>query len=274
VWDGTRFSGADVLVYSDTDSGWNDELTLVHEAEGGEGDHPIDVASRALALESLQRHLPSGRGVVLDAGCSSGFLLRDLVATMPAVSPIGADFIAGPLRRLAPRLPGVPLIQFDLRASPFPDQCLDAVVCLNVLEHIDRDEVALAEIARMLRPGGIAYIEVPAGPQYYDIYDEYLMHHRRYTSEELLRKGAAAGLRVISHSHLGALVYPGFAFVKRRNRRLLSLPQAEKAALAQKMMRETRRSAVMAFAIRLELALGRMIRYPAGIRCVATFRKP
>ena len=89
----------------------------------------------------------------------------------------------------------------------------------------------------------------------------------------LLRKAASAGLTVLSHSHLGALVLPGFAWVKRRNRRLLSLPKEQKAALAQKMIRETRRSAVMALAVRLELALGRLVRYPAGIRCVATFRR-
>lgn len=262
-----------VLTYEQTDSHWSEELTELHETEAGNGDHPIDVASRTLALRSLRRYLPSRDGIVLDVGCSSGFFLHDLRRELPATPVIGADYIAGPLHKLATTLPGVPLLQFDLRNCPLPTNGLAGIVCLNVLEHIDRDEAALGHMHRILQPGGIAHVEVPAGPSCYDIYDEHLMHHRRYTLSELKAKARRAGFRVLSSTHLGALVYPAFHYVKRRNRRHLQLPPEEKAALIRGMMRTTRHSVAMELAMRLELFLGHVVPYPAGIRCVVVLQK-
>lgn len=278
-WDGEGFEidptepKRSVLVYDQNDSHWSEELTDLHETEAGNGDHPIDRASRALALRTVESHLGPRSGPILDVGCSSGFFLRDFKQRHPAAPVIGADFIAGPLRKLATALPGVPLLQFDLRQCPLPSDRLAAVVCLNVLEHIDRDEQALQHIHRILQPGGVAHVEVPAAPSCYDIYDEHLMHHRRYTLRELAGKARAAGFRVVSTTHLGALVFPAFYAVKRRNRRHLALPAEAKAELIRKMMRTTRHSLAMKVAMQFELILGRLVSYPFGIRCVAVLQK-
>ena len=278
-WDGAGFyvqpgePKQAVLTYEKTDSHWSEELTELHEAEAGNGDHPIDLASRTLALRSLRRYLPSRQGIVLDAGCSSGFFLHDIRRQMPDTPVIGADYIAGPLHKLAGTLAVVPLLQFDLRNCPLPTNSLAGIVCLNVLEHIDRDEQALGHMHRILQPGGIAHVEVPAGPSCYDIYDEHLMHHRRYTMRELTAKAQRAGFRVLNSTHLGALVFPAFYVVKRRNRRHLKLPPEEKAALIGRMMRTTRQSTAMGLAMQLELLLGRALAFPLGIRCIAVLQK-
>ncbi len=99
------------------------------------------------------------------------------------------------------------------------------------------------------------------------------MHHRRYTMRELTAKAQRAGFRVLSSTHLGALVYPAFYVVKRRNRRYIKLPPAEKASLIRGMMRTTRHSTAMELAMRLELFLGQVLYYPAGIRCIAVLQK-
>jgi SAM-dependent methyltransferase len=278
TWRGTAFrlpdgTSSSVLVYAENTSHWSEELTQLHETEAGEGDHPIDRASRQLALDSVQRQFAALPGAVLDAGCSSGFFLRDLRRQLPQVPAIGADYIAGPLVRLAKTLPGTPLLQFDLRTCPLPNDCLSAVVCLNVLEHIDDDERALREIHRVLRRGGIAHVEVPASPSCYDIYDEQLMHHRRYRLRELTSKAAAAGFRIVSATHLGVLVYPAFYLIKKRNRRLLALPPGEKRQLVSRMMRTTRRSPLVGAAMKVELVLGQILRFPLGIRCVTVLQK-
>src|SRR5436190_884124 len=213
-WTGTQFAVGNethrVLQYDQAESHWSAELTEMHEAEAG-STHPIDIASRNLAIETV-RSFGGPEPVILDTGCSSGFLVRDLHRVFPEAAIIGADYIAAPLIGAAERLPGIPLIQFDLRKCPLPDASVDVVTALNVLEHIDDDELALRQIFRILRPGGFAHIEVPAGPGLYDIYDEQLMHHRRYRRSELLERARRAGFSIVRSTHLGVFVYPAFWF--------------------------------------------------------------
>ncbi len=264
-----------VLCYDAADSHWSAELTDLHEAEAGSR-HPIDRASRRLAVRSLVEYLPA-RGpapLILDVGCSSGFVIEEIRAVLPGAALIGSDYILPPLEKLAARLPGLPLLQFDLRRCPLPYACVDAVTALNVLEHIDDDARALREIARVLRPGGVAHIEVPAGPGCYDVYDEQLMHHRRYRLRDLLATARAAGFDVLRATHLGCLVYPAFWLVKQRGRRALKLPDAEKKAIVARRIRQTGDSALLGAVLKVEETLGRVVSYPFGIRCVAVLRKP
>ena len=206
VWTGDGFAiGAifeKVLAYEVGDSGWSDGLTEFHKETAGD-DHYIDLASREHAVGSLERALRSRNGVIMDIGCSSGMMVRELAARFPQATVVGADYVAGPLRHLAKGLPSTPFIQFNLINCPLPDACLDGVLLLNVLEHIDDDVAALRQVSRILKPGGVAAVEVPAGSHLYDIYDQQLMHYRRYEMRELVAKVTLAGLKVIDCSHLG-----------------------------------------------------------------------
>jgi len=276
VWNGTCFSWdgrtSRVLAYATEESHWSEYLTSLHEIEAGH-DHPIDRASRRLAVASMRR-LAVDAPIILDAGCSSGFVLEELQQVLPHARLIGADYLRGPLEGLGQRMPHVPILQFDLRKCPLPDACLDGVTSLNVLEHIDDHETALAEIHRILKPGGLAHIEVPAGPALYDIYDEHLMHHRRYELAGLVSLARQTGFAVEQATHLGCLVYPAFWWVKRRNRRGLNLPLEEKTRLVIAQIRATRANPLLAALLRLETALGGLVSYPWGIRCVCRMRKP
>src|SRR4051812_13995163 len=88
-WTGAGFSvngeNRAVLDFEAGDSGWSDELTTFHEGAAGEGTHPIDVASRRRARRALVEHLhvPRDKAVLLEVGCSSGFLLKELVKDWP-----------------------------------------------------------------------------------------------------------------------------------------------------------------------------------------------
>lgn len=276
AWDGSGFvrgsESVRILSYQETPSHWSEALTELHEEEAGSG-HPIDLASRRLALASMAR-LKSGSPIILDVGCSSGFFLEELSRAFPDAGLIGADYLRGPLERLARRAPGIPILQFDLRACPLPDSCVDGVTCLNVLEHIDDDGAALAHIRRILRPGGIAHIEVPAGPALYDAYDEHLMHHRRYRLGGLLELARRSGLEIERATHLGFLVFPAFWWTKAQNRKKSTVSPEEEASLVSMQIRSTRRSRILSGLMRLETGLGRFVRFPCGIRCVVVARKP
>lgn len=261
-----------VLSYDPGSSNWSDELTALHEQDAG-ADHPIDTASRRLAVNSVRLFSTGGSPVILDVGCSSGFLLKDLRKSFPKAFVMGSDYMAPPLRRLAATVHDIPLLQFDLRKCPLPDACLDVVTSLNVLEHIDDDTGAVGEIARILRPGGIAHIEVPCNQNLYDIYDEILMHHRRYSLDQVTAMAGRAGMEIIKASHLGFFLYPAFSLVKKRNQRYLKLDRNEKLHLVRKEIGRSRGSLLIALLTRAELALGTYVNYPVGIRCIVVCRK-
>jgi SAM-dependent methyltransferase len=263
-----------ILAFHTTDSHWTSELTTLHDEEAG-SDHPIDRASRRLAVDSLRRFVTIERPVILDVGCSSGHVLKEIHEALPEAALVGSDYILPPLESLASKMPGLPILQFDLRGCPLEDDCVDAVTALNVLEHIDRDEDALREIRRILRPGGIAHIEVPAGPHLYDVYDKHLMHHRRYRLQELTAMARRIGFEVIKATHLGFFLYPAFVLVKKRNQRLASRNQSlDEAHQVKTHIRKSRGSALMRMLTSLETRLASKTRFPIGIRCVVVLRKP
>ena len=73
---------------------------------------------------------------------------------------------------------------------------LDTVLCINVLEHLDRPDVAVDGFFRILKPGGRALILVPAGRSLYSAMDRAIEHRRRYEREDLREVLEAAGFQV------------------------------------------------------------------------------
>jgi SAM-dependent methyltransferase len=280
VWTGHGFNLADrccpVLDYEAGESGWSDALTRFHEDTAGEGTHPIDVASRRRARAAIKRHVRPDDGtlVLLEAGCSSGFLLQELVREWPRSLVIGSDYIPDPLYRLAGRMPNLPLLRFDLVKCPLPPASVDAVVLLNVLEHIEDDAGAVEQVARVLKSGGVAVIEVPAGPGLYDAYDKYLRHYRRYRVRDVAGLLERAGLRVVERSHLGFLIYPAFAVVKRRNRRWLDASEEIQRSVVERSITSSGHGPLLRWATAIEERFARWISYPVGIRCVVVALKP
>lgn len=57
--------------------------------------------------------------------------------------------------------PGAAMVAADITRLPFPDDSFDAILCIHVLEHVDDDRAAVAELRRVLRPGGWAAVMVP-----------------------------------------------------------------------------------------------------------------
>jgi ubiquinone/menaquinone biosynthesis C-methylase UbiE len=276
-WKGDHFvlgsERFEVLTYSQSQSAWSPELTALHEKEASTS-HPIDVASRKMAVESMKLIQSPPKPIILDVGCSSGFLVEDLLREVPHAAVIGADYLPDVVRSASRRLQNAPFLQFDLRNCPLNDDCLDGVTALNVLEHIDDDFKALKEIQRILRRGGVAHIEVPADPSSFDLYDEVLMHFRRYRLRDFAQKAGDAGFVILKATHLGFLVYPLFKLVKRRNQRSgQNLSYDQKKDLVGRQIGTTARTQVLSTVFELERSLGTVVSYPFGIRAVVRLQK-
>jgi SAM-dependent methyltransferase len=85
----------------------------------------------------------------------------------------------------------------DAVAVPFRDQAFAAVLATDVLEHISDDPAAAAEICRVLKPGGLAVVVVPAFGSLWGWQDEVSGHHRRYSRRMIEGRLAASGLQVV-----------------------------------------------------------------------------
>ena len=271
VWTGSGFKVGDslypILEYSENYAGWSDDLTLMHEDAIGSS-HPIDVHSRQTAMKNLLENFDKNDGVILEVGCSSGFFIADLLKALPSALVMGADVVTQPLNRLAHKFPNTPLFKFDLLQCPLPSESIDALVMLNVLEHIENDHMALVKSFELLKPGGIIVIEVPAGPFLYDDYDAQLQHFRRYSSLELEKKLEAAGFEIKKMSHLGFFLFPPFALIK-----LIRKMGISKKKDVSTRAQDTSKSKLFNFAIYLEKLLDNY-KFPFGIRAIAVAKKP
>jgi SAM-dependent methyltransferase len=167
--------------------------------------------------------LPGDR--VLDMGCGAGrhaFEMYRRGGDVVAFDQDG-DELAGVLEIFgAMREQGeVPLgaeadiKQGDALAMPFADEEFDRIIASEVLEHIPDDETAIAELVRVLRPGGTIAVTVPRwlpekicwalSDQYHQVEGG---HVRIYTGDELVGKLQAAGLDYLGKDHAHGLHSP------------------------------------------------------------------
>ncbi|MBB6628951.1 class I SAM-dependent methyltransferase [Nocardioides sp. KIGAM211] len=101
---------------------------------------------------------------------------------------------------------------------PFADGSFDVVAAFDVVEHCEPEARALAEIARVLAPGGRLLMSVPAYQWAWTHFDEHNHHHRRYTRPRAVRAVEAGGLEVLRASYLFAGTLPFFAADRLRTR--------------------------------------------------------
>lgn len=116
--------------------------------------------SHPLRLDWLARYLNSSKAKILDYGCGYGRTLRELSAA-GYENIYGADFSRAMLARARDEAPGARLLRNDGRSLPFESESFDLVLLFAVLTCIpdgSDQRVLLAEVERVLRPGGVIYL--------------------------------------------------------------------------------------------------------------------
>lgn len=133
--------------------------------------------------------------VIADLGCGVGDILSGVKTKYSA---IGMDFSFHSLLLAKKVASGIPLINGSLDSLPFRDSCLDVVICLEVLEHLDDDRLAVREISRILRRGGYLIVSVPSH-YYFSDYFDLMGHFRHYTRSQLVQLLGDAGFTVVRY---------------------------------------------------------------------------
>jgi SAM-dependent methyltransferase len=160
---------------------------------------------------------------VLDMGCGGGrhaFALYRKGARVIALDMDAAELkdVAGMFVALADEAPAAAAAQAvrgDAYRLPFADDTFDKVVAAEVLEHLPEDAAAMAELARVLKPGGLMAVTVPRwGPERicWALSDDYHSneggHVRIYREDQLRDRLTAAGLEPLGGHHAHALHAP------------------------------------------------------------------
>ncbi len=114
----------------------------------------VDPEYQEQILPTVTEHL-AGRDRVLDIGCGEGQVARHVVATTGATRVVGVDPSDAQLIVARERTGGPVYARGAADALPVRDGAFDAAIACLVFEHITAVDAALAEVARVLRPGGV-----------------------------------------------------------------------------------------------------------------------
>lgn len=165
---------------------------------------------RHIVATLLRPHLPQGGSLdILEAGCGTGgnFAWLSALGRLSAFEP---DEQALALARhhghaQPGRLPD---------DHPYTGKTFDLIVLLDVLEHVEADRESLESLARLLKPGGLLLLTVPAFPFLWSGHDVRHHHFRRYRRAELDLLLKAAGLRTRRLSYYNFWLFPLVALVR------------------------------------------------------------
>jgi SAM-dependent methyltransferase len=154
---------------------------------------------------------------ILDTGCGTGGNLVHLARLGRAV---GVDLVAEATAGCRKR--GLPAVRGGVLALPFSDRTFDVVTSFDVIYHdwVPDDAAAVAEMARVLRPGGLLLVRVPALKVLWGAHDEAVQSRHRYTRRELEGLLESRGLEILRSTYCNSFLFP-LLLVRRTLDRLL-----------------------------------------------------
>jgi SAM-dependent methyltransferase len=181
---------------------------------------------RRVALSVLDHALAGQSGLlILDAGCGTG---GTTVRLRRYGRVVGLDLVWEALRPAADRGLDGHLVRGSVERLPFPAAAFDVATSFEVVYHLGvaSDELALAELRRVLKPSGLLLLRVPAHDWLRGAHDRLVHTRHRYSRAEVAAKLARAGFAVEQLSWANSLLFPAAAA-----KRLLE-PPAEGARAA------------------------------------------
>jgi SAM-dependent methyltransferase len=225
---------------------------------------------RALRAAVL-RHLAPGLGPaarILDAGCGTGGMLAEVRGRFARAELVGVDFDEQAVHITAERGVADHVVRGSTNALPLSSASFDAAMSLDVLCHegID-DSLAFAELKRVLRPGGLLIVNLPAFESLRGAHDVAVHTARRYEPQRLLQLAAEQDLKM-EHSTCWNTSLSPLVWAWRRRGRLAGSGDSDLRPVAPAL------NTVLATLLRLEWMVADRVPLPFGSSLFAVLRAP
>jgi SAM-dependent methyltransferase len=223
------------------------------------------VGRRVLFRRLIERFVSDRSARVLDVGTSTGTNLR-MLTEMGFVDVTGLDMSEDAIRFCADKgLP--PVRQGDITAMPFEADRFSLVLATDVVEHVDDDAQAVAEIERVLVPGGIALFTVPAFQSLWGLQDEVSHHKRRYRRAGFRNLVEGSGLEIVDQFYFNYLLFAPI-WLARRLLRLVGPQMRSEADLNPPFV-----NALLLPLMRFDVTTAPLVRPPFGVSYLVIARK-
>lgn len=225
-------------------------------------------AKRALVLQEAARADVDLGGLAIDVGCGTGAVLEALASRFGRA--VGTDLSLLAAERAATLVGAAsgPVLA-RAEALPFAVGCAALVTSLDVLEHLDDDVEALAELGGVVRPGGLIVLAVPAYEWAWSEHDVTLGHRRRYTAGRLKRVVEDAGLECLRVTYFHSWLAPIAFLMRRTPLRLLVRGDQEEASYVSPGVNR-----VFVALTTFERWLIRLVAMPFGLSILLVARRP
>jgi SAM-dependent methyltransferase len=184
---------------------------------------------RAIVRHWIERSIKlRPEDLLVDAGMGTGSWLVEMSGQCRV---LGLDDHDESIALARPRLEAVggQILKTGLNHVDLPDACATVVTMMDVLEHLDDDRGALAEMIRLTRPGGLLVITVPALGWLWSDWDVGLHHRRRYYRNQLMRLLQQPGLELLRCAYFNSAMLLPIAVVRAWRRLRPPAPGAERA---------------------------------------------
>ncbi|HEX5400464.1 MAG TPA: methyltransferase domain-containing protein [Verrucomicrobiae bacterium] len=230
--------------------------------------HWFYVGKREIVRAWINRcHALQPTNLLVDCGAGTGIFVEEMRAFCRVLA---TDDFDESLQLLAARLGTASVVRGSCSALPLADNSTDVLTALDVIEHVQDDRAAMKEFFRVLRPGGIAVVTVPALMALWSDWDVSLRHHRRY-SQRTLRAIIPNQFEILHLNYINVAVLPAVFLVRKfralkQRLGLKSISRSEDRIPPAWLNGFLRRSFVW-------LACQRFVRFPAGVGLLVVLRK-
>lgn len=178
-----------------------------------EKNHWYYVGKRDFVRRWIKRIRPPAKNDrLLDCGAGTGIFAEEMNQLCEVTV---MDTFEESLKMLRKRFPEEQVITLENNEVPLADQSVHYITALDVLEHVPNDREVVKGFARMLKPGGLAVVTVPASMALWSDWDVGLQHYRRYERPQLADLFDEERWEVVHTNYTNVIVFPLVWMIRR-----------------------------------------------------------